>query len=1667
MSKRSKNSLLTPSNNRNTHQTAVIKDELLSMKYTMTGPGSSIYPYDDYNSSSTTSGGANLELDSAVLEDDDLGKFKSKGRTTLIRRSSKSKPSPANGGVGIGSDDSSFNLITNNPDGSPFTYPDYKPWLDHTSLSSSDSKLENEKITNNAYLNKGYFEPPLVSNEYYLARNMIQNTIFLSTSNCQRILNDLLNQLSSAYSLRNDQVNRIKFESNTFKLPPRVTLTALKKEAWLRDLANPQIPLLLLSTKIPHGVRNKILIDSLCAKFVPMPRAIWFTKCVLHSELLAWRKKISLRQQQLLNSSNGTGPGGTIGIPLIQTLENQWLQEWTQQMVEYIQKYSREMTNIVSQERKHIYTQKLTYLLSYAQALYIESLLEKSTFLSLTIKFFIEGIPQQILLEGENGDEEDDDDSSDAEREEEEKLEMRPDDNNLEQQQHDLHMSVNYGQRLVALTIVKTYWNDVLKLDYLCKELSESLLINYYLISKNSTKKRKQVFQQHHQQHQHQNSQSQYNIGSVSNFMSASSPIGLMGSPMYSNSPSVYAANTPTSNPHNHPQSATNNASSGNTTSSFSAEFKNKLLKTIAETITFLVKFNSNIFIMPNYWPIVGRTLRSILETCPVTSDGERDEIKKQFTILKYRNESLMLNLSEPTSAPVPTSTAPPDTPSTIPSKNTVETYSKRRSSKDILNIIYQLDNLKLNEQLAVFLRPSTGNVGGVSWQQHLKLVLYWCVTSYRKSRSSSDSILTVCNFLKKIVFSKIEANRKMEFESEIMQIIYDIAEESENDVVPNRLYILLNELYQLKLLTISSYLRKLIASGIFYVENNINVEDRRIINSHINILKNLPVLNNKQCDSILKKWTIEGYNFNEKFEEGKTIILNQILSLLLQQQQQQNGENLEIIKNLAVGVKFLLVNWTTSQVKSIIANSPKLVHMTPVILSQLFEFYATCDSLTVFFKVILRFILRNDGMVIIYYMDTLRLITRLILKHSKLVMLVDTSDNNELFRLVLTSYKDLIMREPDFFNFREFWKYMSHLVERLNFNNSEYSIGQINEGAFDHDTTMNLVGNLYGSAITDDLEELLTFSRKPLEQAEISEIITNLNLNVEPNDERKLLSTLLQLNSKSTDDVEIGIVRLLVNLKDLDKDTFFLILKEFLLANSNAGMKFFQKLINYDLIDMSTLAGILPSILTNSVSTSLSESVNPDQTLVWNFAAEHYLTRNSPYSLKMILSGDDIQTSSKYLELLTIKHTPFIVEEFIKKYPLNVVLSHYEKVLGIELQNKSTEEIIDLIAVLVNEFNLSICQVILKALPIQESTTVNSMINVVFQHLHLIFSPHNSYFGDLFDLLDWQVKSKILDYLENLFLTETKFDENNKITLRLVNNVNLLPVLKDFFKKFTIRSSAGINTLSLLLELLILFTSKLLLITEKAEIEEYDSDLYNALCVFLRILIIHKQPLMTIIIQHDEKLVLVQKLVELLNSSYFAGSKCEKLKILLYDLLLILKGGISEILTENNTNTEISGTTPGGAGSASTTTSGSAGVAQFLPNEGTIGRRNSDGSPNTAMPTSSTIANPLFVQEVFHLPEPTHTNPLEKYIGSDNVKCLLTLDEKELTSDAEINYVNGDAMEIVSVVEGSEDQAQRAAQSGLHMKSFELLEGNGSGINGSCINLLLFQAYTTRQNPP
>lgn len=106
--------------------------------------------------------------------------------------------------------------------------------------------------------------------------------------------------------------------SSTFKPPPRVTLTDAKREAWLRDLANPLIPLRRLSRTIPHGIRGRILLDHCLSKDIPTSRAIWLAKCVGANEIRAFKRK-------------GTGGVFTVGG------EAKWIKDWTSNIEQFLE----------------------------------------------------------------------------------------------------------------------------------------------------------------------------------------------------------------------------------------------------------------------------------------------------------------------------------------------------------------------------------------------------------------------------------------------------------------------------------------------------------------------------------------------------------------------------------------------------------------------------------------------------------------------------------------------------------------------------------------------------------------------------------------------------------------------------------------------------------------------------------------------------------------------------------------------------------------------------------------------------------------------------------------------------------------------------------------------------------------------------------------------------------------------------------------------------------------------------------------------------------------------------------------------------------------------------------------------------------------------------------
>ncbi|KAL9609972.1 MAG: hypothetical protein Q9167_005300 [Letrouitia subvulpina] len=139
--------------------------------------------------------------------------------------------------------------------------------------------------------------------------------------------------------------------TSTFKPPPRVTLTDTKREAWLRDLANPTIPLRRLSRTIPHGIRNKVLLDQCLAKSVPIARAIWLAKCVGANEIRAFKRK---------GASGVFAVGG----------EMKWIREWTINVEQFL-------AMIIEDSKTVEWNAKLDYGLRLSVSLFLEHLLDQ------------------------------------------------------------------------------------------------------------------------------------------------------------------------------------------------------------------------------------------------------------------------------------------------------------------------------------------------------------------------------------------------------------------------------------------------------------------------------------------------------------------------------------------------------------------------------------------------------------------------------------------------------------------------------------------------------------------------------------------------------------------------------------------------------------------------------------------------------------------------------------------------------------------------------------------------------------------------------------------------------------------------------------------------------------------------------------------------------------------------------------------------------------------------------------------------------------------------------------------------------------------------------------------------------------------------------------------
>lgn len=186
--------------------------------------------------------------------------------------------------------------------------------------------------------------------------------------------------LSSVFTavLEKRQNHNTVHAPSTFKPPPRVTLTDNKREAWLRDLANPSVPLRRLSRTIPHGIRGKVLLDQCLGKWIPVARAVWLAKCVGANEIRAFKRK---------------GTSGALAVGL----EAKWVRDWTSNVQQFVE-------GVFSTPRALDWKGKMTYAVGLTARLFFENLLDHDNFLDWFLSSFevasLATVPVWLLMLG-------------------------------------------------------------------------------------------------------------------------------------------------------------------------------------------------------------------------------------------------------------------------------------------------------------------------------------------------------------------------------------------------------------------------------------------------------------------------------------------------------------------------------------------------------------------------------------------------------------------------------------------------------------------------------------------------------------------------------------------------------------------------------------------------------------------------------------------------------------------------------------------------------------------------------------------------------------------------------------------------------------------------------------------------------------------------------------------------------------------------------------------------------------------------------------------------------------------------------------------------------------------------------------------------------------------
>ncbi|KAJ7350313.1 hypothetical protein DFH08DRAFT_106631 [Mycena albidolilacea] len=143
---------------------------------------------------------------------------------------------------------------------------------------------QDEDVLTADNVRNGFMLPQFVDAERFSAKEVIHENI--RTGDALHKLEQLMNDV---FTRRADRIAPIP--PSTFRMPTRVTLNDSKRQSWLADLANPDVPLYKLGKSVPHGAKGHDLLDLLQTNRVAIPRAVWFLRVLGANETAGLRNK--------------------------------------------------------------------------------------------------------------------------------------------------------------------------------------------------------------------------------------------------------------------------------------------------------------------------------------------------------------------------------------------------------------------------------------------------------------------------------------------------------------------------------------------------------------------------------------------------------------------------------------------------------------------------------------------------------------------------------------------------------------------------------------------------------------------------------------------------------------------------------------------------------------------------------------------------------------------------------------------------------------------------------------------------------------------------------------------------------------------------------------------------------------------------------------------------------------------------------------------------------------------------------------------------------------------------------------------------------------------------------------------------------------------------------